>query len=121
MTRRRHRLGTELVSLGMLNKARKNAVLSIGEAMRRRDFITLIFSAAAEVWPLAVRAQQSAIPERSASLNARPRFRGACHRAGLSLTIRTLELVRKINHPDVFSHAHADCFPFRRQHVLAMP
>jgi len=28
--------------------------------MRRRDFITLIFGAAAEVWPLAVRVQQSA-------------------------------------------------------------
>jgi hypothetical protein len=33
---------------------------------------------------------------------------------------KELRLVRKINHPDVFGHAHADCFPFRRQHVLAM-
>ena len=41
--------------------------------------------------------------------------------AGLDLTIRTVELVRKIHHPDVFGHADADCFPFRRQHVLAMP
>ena len=89
--------------------------------MRRRDFITLIFGAVAEVSPLAVRAQQSAIPERPASLNGRARFRGACHRAGLSLTKKTVELVRKINHPDVFGHAHADCFPLRRQHVLAMP
>ena len=29
-------------------------------------------------------------------------------------------LIRKINHPDVFGYADADCFPSRRQHVFAM-
>ena len=30
------------------------------------------------------------------------------------------QLVRKINHPNVVCYTDANCFPFRRQHVLAM-
>jgi hypothetical protein len=40
--------------------------------------------------------------------------------ASRSETARSRRLVREINHPNVAGDAHADFFPFRRQHVFAM-
>ena len=61
---------------------------ALGEAMRRRDFITLIFGAAADFWPLAVCAQ-NALPVVGFLNSASPdtyRFNADSFREGLAKT-----------------------------------